>query len=216
MNVHKNAKLTPRGRAEIVRRVLDLGQTPKAVATAFGVCERAVRKWVARFRAEGSEGLQDRSSRPHTLRRPTPAPVVRRIAALRRRRCTGAQIAAELGISTATVSRVLRRLGLRPPQGARSARAGAPLRTRAPRRADPHRHQEARPLRPTGPPRHRRPHRPQQQPRRRLGVSARLHRRPLPPSPSARSCPTRRRKAPPPSSRPPLPTTTASASPSKG
>ncbi len=112
MNVHKNAKLTPRGRAEIVRRVIDQGQTPKAVATAFGVCERTVRKWVRRFQAEGAEGLRDRSSRPHTLRRPTPAPVVRRIAALRRRRWSGAQIAAQLGVSTATVSRVLRRLGL--------------------------------------------------------------------------------------------------------
>ena len=90
MNVHKNAKLAPRGRAEIVRRVLDQGQTPKAMATAFGVCERTVRKWVTRFRAEGSEGLQDRSSRPHTLRRPTPAPVVQQIAALRRQRCSGA------------------------------------------------------------------------------------------------------------------------------
>jgi len=71
-----------------------------------------VRKWVAHFRAEGSQGLQDRSSRPHTLRQPTPAAVVRQIAALRRQRCTGAQIAAELGVSTATVSRILRRLGL--------------------------------------------------------------------------------------------------------
>ena len=70
MNVHKNAKLTPRGGAEIVRRVVDLGQTPKAVATAFGVCERTVRKWVRRFQAEGYEGLQDRSSRPNTLHRP--------------------------------------------------------------------------------------------------------------------------------------------------
>ena len=112
MNVHKNAKLTPRGRAEIVRRVIDQGQTPKAVATAFGVCERTVRKWVRRYQAEGGEGLRDRSSRPHKLRRPTPDPVVRRIAALRRRRWSGAQIAAQLGVSTATVSRVLRRLGL--------------------------------------------------------------------------------------------------------
>ena len=54
MNVHKNAKLTPLGRAEIVHRVLEEGQTPTAVATAVGVCERTVRKWVARFRAEGT------------------------------------------------------------------------------------------------------------------------------------------------------------------
>ena len=71
-----------------------------------------MRKWATRFWAEGGQGLQDRSSRPRNLRHPTPAPVVRQIAALRRRRCTGAQIAAELGVSTATVSRVLRRLGL--------------------------------------------------------------------------------------------------------
>ena len=112
MNVHKNAKLTPRGRAVIVRRVLEEGQTPQAVATACGACERTVRKWVARFRAEGSQGLRDRSSRPHKVRQPTPAPVVQQIAALRHLRCTGAQIAAELGVSSATVSRVLRRLGL--------------------------------------------------------------------------------------------------------
>ena len=112
MNVHKNAKLTPRGRAVIVRRVLEEGQTPQAVATACGVCERTVRKWVARFRAEGSQGLRDRSSRPHKVPQPTPAPVVQQIAALRHLRCTGAQIAAELGVSSATVSRVLRRLGL--------------------------------------------------------------------------------------------------------
>ena len=74
MNVHKNARLAPRGRAEIVRRVVEQGQTSKSVATDLEVCERTVRKWAARFRAKGSEGLKDRSSRPHTLRRPTPAP----------------------------------------------------------------------------------------------------------------------------------------------
>jgi transposase InsO family protein len=112
MNVHKNARLTPRGRAEMVKRVVEHRHTPKAVATAFGVCERTVRKWVTRYRAEGPAGLHDRSSRPHQLHRPTPAAVVARIEALRRQRWTGAQIAAETGVSAATVSRVLRRLGL--------------------------------------------------------------------------------------------------------
>ena len=112
MDIHKNARLTPHSRAELVRRVLEEGQTRKAVATAFGVCPRTVRKWIGRFQAEGPEGLQDRSSRPHRLHRPTPAPIVRRIEALRRERRTGQQIAAELGVSAATVSRVLRRLGL--------------------------------------------------------------------------------------------------------
>jgi len=111
MNVHKNARLTSWGRERLARAVLS-GQTLEAAARAAGVCPRTARKWVARFEAEGAEGLRDRSSRPHRLRRPTPMAVVDRIAALRRQRWTGKQIAAELGVSPATVSRVLRRLGL--------------------------------------------------------------------------------------------------------
>jgi transposase len=63
MNVHKNARLTPRGREWIVRQV-ESGQTPEAVAEAAGVCPRTVQKWVDRYRREGLAGLQDRSSWP--------------------------------------------------------------------------------------------------------------------------------------------------------
>jgi transposase InsO family protein len=112
MDIHQNARLTPHSRAELVRRVVDLGQTAKAVATAFGVCPKTVRKWVGRFRAEGPAGLQDRSSRPHNMPRRTVDAIQRQVEALRRRRLIGRQIAAELGISPATVSRILRRLGL--------------------------------------------------------------------------------------------------------
>lgn len=112
MDIHKNARLTPHSRADLVRRVVVEGQSPKAVAAAFGVCVKTVRKWVARFRAEGEAGLQDRSSRPHRLHRPTPGAIVSAVAALRRQRYIGKQIAAELGISPATVSRILQRLGL--------------------------------------------------------------------------------------------------------
>ena len=112
MDIHKNARLTWHSRAELVRRVVDEGQTPKAVATAFGVCPKTVGKWVKRSQAEGLDGLRDRSSRPHRLREPTPDAKVRRIKALRRERKTGRQIAVEVGVSGATVSRVLRRLGL--------------------------------------------------------------------------------------------------------
>ena len=97
MNMHKNARLTPLGRERIVRRV-ESGQTPEAVAEAAGVCPRTVRKWVDRYRREGSVGLQDRSSRPHRLRRPTPQAVVDQIEKLRRQRWTGKQIAAETGV----------------------------------------------------------------------------------------------------------------------
>ena len=110
MNSHKNARLTALGRAELVRRVLDEGQSVTDVGAALGVCVKTVRKWVARLIAEGAAGLADRPSRPHKLYRPTPDAVVERIAALRRERWTGKHIAAELGVSPATVSRVLRRL----------------------------------------------------------------------------------------------------------
>jgi len=111
MNIHKNARLTPLGRERIVVQVLS-GQTPQAVALAAGVCPRTVRKWVARFKAAGVEGLKDRSSRPRRLYRPTEQTIVERVEALRRQRWTGKQIAVEVGVSPATVSRVLRRLGL--------------------------------------------------------------------------------------------------------
>ncbi len=112
MDVHKNARLTPAGREIMVRRVLDAGEAPRDVAAGMGVCEKTVRTWVRRFRAEGRQGLRDRSSRPHRLRAQTPAEIVVRIEALRRERRTAAQIALECGVSDATVSRVLRRLGL--------------------------------------------------------------------------------------------------------
>lgn len=108
MNVHKNARLTVHSRAELVRRVLEQALSPKAVAAAFGVDEKTVRKWVKRFQAEGPSGLADRSSRPHKLRRPTPEARVEQIIALRRQRWTGQQIAREAGVSPATVSRILR------------------------------------------------------------------------------------------------------------
>src|SRR3954467_5102452 len=112
MNVHQNARLTPHSRADLVRRVVVEGQTPTAVAAAFGVTVKTVRKWVARFQTEGVKGLHDRSSRPHHLPRPTPAATVATIEALRRQLWTGQHIAAAVGVSPATISRILRRLGL--------------------------------------------------------------------------------------------------------
>lgn len=111
MNMHKNARMTPLGRERLVVEVLG-GQRPAAVAKATGICPRTARKWMARFKAEGRAGLMDRSSRPKRLYRPTPAAIVEQVEVLRRQRFTGKQIAADLGVSPATVSRILRRLGL--------------------------------------------------------------------------------------------------------
>ena len=112
MDVHKNARLTPLSRAELVRRVLSEGQSKASVATAFGVCPKTVAKWVERYHKEGSKGLLDRSSRPQCSPRQTQNEAVARIETLRRKRHTGQQIALEVGVSKTTVSRVLRRLGL--------------------------------------------------------------------------------------------------------
>ena len=112
MDIHQNARLTTHGRAELVRRVLLEGQAPRLVAAALGVTGKTVNKWVKRFQAEGAAGLIDRSSRPHRLRQPTPDTTVEQIAALRRQRWTGDQIAKQVDVAPATVSRVLRRLGL--------------------------------------------------------------------------------------------------------
>lgn len=91
----------------MVRR-LKAGEPKSAVAAALGVDIKTVRKWAARFAAEGLVGLEDRSSRPKRLRAPTSATTLERIIALRRARFTGKQIAKETGVSRTTVSRHLR------------------------------------------------------------------------------------------------------------
>lgn len=111
MNMHGNARLTPLGRARLVRLVAD-GASFAHAGRMCGCSARTASKWWRRFEDEGQAGLCDRSSRPHKLRSPTPSSVCERIMELRRERLTGAHIAARTGVSPATVSRVLRRAGL--------------------------------------------------------------------------------------------------------
>lgn len=112
MDIHKHARLTPLGRAKMVRRVIEEGKSARATAYDFGVSNKTVTKWVARFRADGQSGLYDRSSRPRRIPRATPQSLIEQIEALRRNRLTGKNIAQQTKLSTATVSRVLHRLGL--------------------------------------------------------------------------------------------------------
>ena len=91
---------------------VDDGLSMAAVARLFKTTPKTVAKWVERFRAEGVDGLRDRSSRPHSSPSQTPPTTCAAIEALRRQRHTGKQIAGEVGVSPATVSRILRRLGL--------------------------------------------------------------------------------------------------------
>src|ERR1700692_4782060 len=112
MNSHKNAPLTPKGREAMVRFVIDGGASKAAAARQFNTTPKTVAKWVGRFRAEGVDGLRARSSRPLPLPSQTVPATCAAVEALRRQRYTGKQIAVEVGVSPATVSRILQRLRL--------------------------------------------------------------------------------------------------------
>ena len=112
MNVHKNARLAPLGRAVMISRIEEEGWPVGRAAEAAGVSRRTAWRWLSRFRAEGEAGLVDRSSRPHSCPHAVPARVVRRIERLRRQRLTGLAIARTLGLPRSTVGAVLRRIGL--------------------------------------------------------------------------------------------------------
>ena len=112
MNIHKNARTTPQSRALLVHRVLQEHWPVSAAAIAFGVSERTVYKWLARYRAEGLSGLRDRGSaahrRPHAL-----APAwIALVRLLRQARLVAEEIARQVPIARSTVSAVLVRLGL--------------------------------------------------------------------------------------------------------
>jgi transposase InsO family protein/transposase len=112
MKIHANAKLGPKGRLVMCQRVVGQGWSLTKAAEAAGVSERTCSKWVDRYRAEGEAGLQDRSSAPRRVPNRTPEERVEVIAALRRVRLTGAEIALALGMALSTVSAVLYRIGL--------------------------------------------------------------------------------------------------------
>jgi transposase-like protein len=88
MDTHKNARLTPKGREQMVRAVVDFGMSKAAAARQFNTTIKTVTKWIERFRADGVEGLRDRSSRP--LSSPSQIPLATADAAesLRRQRCS--------------------------------------------------------------------------------------------------------------------------------
>lgn len=112
MEVHANAKLTPQGRLTMVRRLEHENWTLARAAGAAGVSVRCASKWLARYRSEGAAGLGDRSSRPGRSPAETPPDRVAAIAAIRRVRFTGPEIATMLDMPISTVSLVLKRIGL--------------------------------------------------------------------------------------------------------
>jgi transposase-like protein len=132
MKIHANARLSPNGRRLLIDRIERDGWTVQAAAQAAGISERTARKWLARWRAEGESGLLDRSSAPHTVANRSDEPRIGCIAALRRLRMTGPEIAEALGMAISTVSGILTsldmgrlgRLGLQPAVRYERARPG--------------------------------------------------------------------------------------------
>ena len=112
MELHANAALSLKGRRQLCRRVVEEGWTVSEAAAAAEVSVRCARKWVSRYGAEGELGLFDRSSAPASIPHRTSEQRVEVIAALRRVRMTGPEIAEVLGMACSTVSGVLKRIGL--------------------------------------------------------------------------------------------------------
>ncbi|MHB8377667.1 MAG: IS481 family transposase [Dehalococcoidia bacterium] len=109
---HRNARLTPHSRLQIVRH-REAGYTPANIAAMMGVSRATVYKWLRRYAQQGCPGLVDRPSDPKRCPRKTSDRVVSAIEALRRERAWGPhRIAYALGIARSTVYAVLHRLGL--------------------------------------------------------------------------------------------------------
>jgi transposase InsO family protein len=112
MKLHGNARTCPNSRRLLIERVLDEGWSVSAAATAAGISERTVYRWLWRWRLDGMEGLLDRSSRPLRSPNQLSAQTVRAIGSLRRLRMTAAEIAETLSLALSTVSLWLKRIGL--------------------------------------------------------------------------------------------------------
>jgi transposase InsO family protein len=110
VNSHKNARLTLEGRKLLIERIAVMGLIP--AAEAAGISSRTARKWRKRFELLGEAGLTDRSSRPAKTRTSLDEALRQRIEQLRRARMPMRRIAAVVGRSVATISRVLAGLGL--------------------------------------------------------------------------------------------------------
>ena len=116
---HRNARLTPNGRLQMLRLVEEQGMTFEAAAAASNVSKSTVHAWVSRWRAAGPKEraslacLEDRPSRPRFSPRLLSEADHDRVCEARRRTGWGPRlIASEVEIPHSTVHRALRRRGL--------------------------------------------------------------------------------------------------------
>ncbi len=109
---HRNAALNVHGRLLLCERI-EAGWPVARAAEAQGISRQCAYKWWRRFRADGPDALEDRSSRPRTSPTRTAARVEERIWRIRRLDKLGpARISSRTGVAASTVHRVLLREGL--------------------------------------------------------------------------------------------------------
>jgi transposase InsO family protein len=109
VDLHANAVLTVRQRDRVCELVA-MGLTVTAAALVVGCSRQTASKWVNRRRR--GESLSDRSSRPHSSPRRTPASVEQAILRARAELREGPHLIGwALGIAASTVHAVLRRHG---------------------------------------------------------------------------------------------------------
>jgi transposase InsO family protein/transposase len=112
MKLHANAALSLRQRERMVLLVLERDWSIRAAAAAFQTSEKTCSKWVARYRADSESGLLDHSSAPEHVANRTDERRIEAIAALRRLRFTGPELAEVFGMALSTVSGILTRIGM--------------------------------------------------------------------------------------------------------
>jgi transposase InsO family protein len=110
---HRNARLTVHGRRLLIERVIT-DQRPVAHVVKELGCSRATGyKWLARWRAEGDPGLQDRCSTAHRLPAKTSPEAEALVCTLRTTLKRGPhRLAGLLGLPASTIHAILVRHGL--------------------------------------------------------------------------------------------------------
>ena len=111
--MHRRAKLTVFGRRLLVERIEVEGWPIAHAAAMTGVSRQTATKWVRRYRVEGPDGLEDRSSRPRRSPRSLAPEQVAAILAARHELGVGPhRLAPVVGSPRSTITDVLRRHGL--------------------------------------------------------------------------------------------------------
>ena len=129
---HRNATLTPTGRADLVSLVVNEHYSLRRAAERCNVSATTAHRWVKRYR--NGEGFDDRSSRPHSCPHQLTDEQEQQIVAIRRDKKWGPhRIAPTVGVARSTVERVLHRHGM-PPLACIDQATGKPLRKPRPKR----------------------------------------------------------------------------------